>query len=210
MIKKNLKTLIVMSIATLLPIFAGLILWDKLPDQFPIHWNGAGEIDGWCGKPFGVFGLPLILLGLHWLTVLITQSDPKKQNQSDKILQLTFWIIPTLNIALSAFTYSAAMGKNVPVGTLSSLLIGVMFIIIGNYMPKCRQNYTIGIKLPWTLNSEENWNKTHRLSGWLWVMGGIFITFAGFFNLFWPIVISIVIMTATPFIYSYILHRKGI
>ena len=96
MIKKNLKTLIVTSILIVLPVLAGIILWDRLPEQMPTHWNAAGDIDGWTNKPFTVFGLPLILLAGQWLCVLGTLADPKKENHPTKILHLVLWIIPVL------------------------------------------------------------------------------------------------------------------
>ena len=70
MIKKNLKVLIITSIIILLPILAGVFLWDQLPEQIPAHWNASGEVDGWSSKPFTVFGMPLILLAFQWLCVL--------------------------------------------------------------------------------------------------------------------------------------------
>lgn len=210
MIKKNLKVLIITSLVILLPILVGVILWNQLPERIPSHWNMAGEIDDWSSKTFAVFGMPLILLAFQWLCACATSADPKKKNHSDKILHLVFWIIPVLNIVLSVFTYSAAMGKNVPIEMLMPILFGVMFIAIGNYLPKCRQNYTIGIKIPWTLNSEENWNRTHRLTGWVWVIGGLVVMVSGFFVGFWLFLAVTLVMVLVPFIYSYILHRKGV
>lgn len=210
MIKKNLKTLIITSVAILLPILAGIILWDKLPDQIPTHWNAQGEIDGWSSKTFAIFGLPLIMLAIQWLAVIVTCSDPKRNNHSEKILNFVLWIVPVLCILLSALMYSVAMGKDIPLEAITPALLGLLFIVIGNYMPKCKQNYTIGIKIPWTLNSEENWNKTHRFAGWLWVIGGIFIIATSLFSLIWISLPAIFIMTLIPMIYSYILHRKGI
>ena len=86
---------------------------------------------------------------------------------------------------------------------------GLMFIIVGNYLPKCKQNYTIGIKIPWTLNSEENWNKTHRFAGWLWTICGILIMLTGFLGSFWVFLPIALLMVIVPVVYSYILHRKG-
>ena len=83
MIKKNLKVLIITSIIILLPILAGVVLWDQLPDPMPTHWNAAGEIDGWSSKPFAVFVLPLILLAIQWLCMLGTAADPKKKNHPE-------------------------------------------------------------------------------------------------------------------------------
>ena len=210
MIKKNLKTLIITSVAILLPILVGIILWDKLPDQIPTHWNAQGEIDGWSSKTFAIFGLPLIMLAIQWLAVIVTCSDPKRNNHSEKILNFVFWIVPVLCILLSALMYSVAMGKDIPLEAITPALLGLLFIVIGNYMPKCKQNYTIGIKIPWTLNSEENWNKTHRFAGWLWVIGGIFIIATSLFSLIWISLPAIAILTLVPIIYSYILHKKGI
>ncbi|MBR2722213.1 MAG: SdpI family protein [Clostridia bacterium] len=210
MIKKHWMILTVTSVLTLLPIVAGLILWNQLPEQIPIHWNANGEIDGWAGKLFVVVLMPILMLGLHWLGMFVTFSDPKKQNHSGKLLQLVFWIIPILNVFLAAVTYSSAMGKGVRVEILVPVFLGLVFVVIGNYMPKCRQNYTIGIKVPWTLSSEENWNRTHRLSGWIWVIGGIFVMVSGFFGWIWVTLAAILPMALIPLVYSYILHRKGI
>ncbi len=210
MIKKHWKILLITSIIILLPILAGLALWDRLPERVPIHWNAQGEVDDWGSKAFFVFGMPSILLGFQWLCVLGTLADPKKTNHPDKILHLVFWIIPVLSILLSVLTYLAALGKDVQMEVVMPVFMGLVFVIIGNYLPKCKQNYTIGIKIPWTLNSEENWNRTHRFAGWLWVACGIVMMLTGFFGAFWVFFILVFVMVLPPFIYSYLLHRKGI
>ena len=210
MIKKNLKILIITSIIILLPMLAGLILWNQLPTEIPFHWNAAGEVDGWASKPVAVFVPSAAMLALQWLCVIVTSTDPKKQNHPQKVVHLVFWLIPLLTVVLSALVYATALGGSVRVEVLMPILLGVIFIAIGNYMPKCKQNYTIGIKIPWTLASEENWNRTHRLAGWIWVGGGVVMMLAGFFNLFWLTMVVIAIMVLIPFIYSYILHKKEI
>jgi uncharacterized membrane protein len=106
--------------------------------------------------------------------------------------------------------YVSALGVSVRVETLMPILLGLLFVAIGNYMPKCKQNYTIGIKIPWTLASEENWNRTHRLAGWVWVGGGVVMLLSGFLGIFWLTLVPAIIMVAVPLIYSYILHQKGI
>ena len=210
MIKKNLKTLIITSVVILLPILAGVILWNQLPDPMPSHWNASGEIDGWSSKPFTIFGLPLILLAAQWLCVLGTAADPKKNNHPEKILHLVLWIIPVLSVVMHTFVYLIALGYGVSMEVVMPVLIGVIFTIIGNYLPKCKQNYTIGIKIPWTLNNEENWNKTHRFAGWLWTVCGILIMLTGFFGGFWVFLPITLLMVLVPVLYSYLLHRKGL
>ena len=210
MIKKHWKILTITSIIILLPILAGLILWKQLPDQIPTHWNMAGEVDGWSSKPFFVFFFPSLLFVIHWVCLLGTSADPKKENHPAKVLNIVFWIVPGMSVLLHAITYATAFDKEVKVETIMSVIIGLTLAIVGNYLPKCKQNYTIGIKIPWTLNSEENWNKTHRFAGRIWVAGGLLIMLTGFFGgflLFFPIVLLMVIL---PLAYSYILHRKGI
>ena len=210
MIRKNWKVLVITSVITLLPILAGLLLWDRLPEQMPTHWNAAGEVDGWSSKPFAVFGLPLIMLAAQWLCTLGTGADPKKNNHPQKIVHLVLWIIPILSVVLHAVTYATALGKEVRMEMVMPVLMGLMFAIIGNYLPKCKQNYTIGIKIPWTLNSEENWNKTHRFAGRIWFVCGLAIMLTGFFGGFWIFLPIVLLMVAAPFIYSYVLYRKGV
>ena len=208
MIKKNLKLLIITSIVTLLPIVAGVLLWNQLPDPMPSHWNAAGEIDGWSSKPFAVFGLPWILVAAQWLCLLGTAADPKKKNHSDKMIHLVLWIVPVLSVVMHTFVYLIALGYGVRMEMVMPVCIGLIFVIIGNYMPKCKQNYTIGIKIPWTLDNEENWNKTHRFAGWIWLFGGVAImctTFVGGYKAFIAITLAMVLV---PVIYSYLLYRQ--
>ena len=210
MIKKNLKILIITSIVILLPMIAGIALWNQLPQEIPYHWNAAGEVDGWASKAMAVFGTPALMLAFQWLAVVATLTDPKKQNHSQKVLQLIFWFIPMLTVVLSAVIYATALGGKIRVEMIVPTLLGILFIAIGNYLPKCQQNYTIGIKIPWTLHSEENWNRTHRLAGYVWVAGGVVMTLSGFVNLFWLSLPAALCMALIPVVYSFILSRKGI
>lgn len=210
MIKKNLKVLIITSIIILLPMVAGLVLWNRLPDEVPFHWNAAGEVDGWASKAVAVFVPSAAMLALQWLCLLVTSADPKKQNHPKKVQVLVLWLIPVITVFISALMYVSALGVSVRVETLMPILLGLLFVAIGNYMPKCKQNYTIGIKIPWTLASEENWNRTHRLAGWVWVGGGVVMLLSGFLGIFWLTLVPAIIMVAVPLIYSYILHKKGI
>ena len=210
MIKKNLKVLIITSIIILLPILAGVILWDQLPDPMPTHWNAAGEVDGWSSKPFAVFGLPVVLVAAQWLCMLATSADPKKKNHPQKIIYLVLWIIPVMSVVMHTITYLSALGYGVRMEVVMPVFLGLIFTIIGNYLPKCKQNYTVGIKIPWTLNNEENWNKTHRLAGFLWTFGGVAIMLTGLLGSFWVFLLITLPMVLAPVIYSYVLHRRGL
>lgn len=208
MIKKNLKTLIITSIITLLPILAGLILWDKLPEQIATHFNAEGAADGLSSKAFAVFGLPVLLLVLHWICTLGTSADPKSKNHSNKVVTLVLWICPVISLLVGSVIYTYAMGLNIDVTLIMMLFFGVLFIVIGNYLPKCKQNYTIGIKISWTLNDEENWNYTHRISGKLWAAGGVIILLTAVFRQIWIFIVITALMVIIPFLCSYLFYRK--
>ena len=211
MIKKNKKKLILTSIIILLPIVIGLILWNKLPDKIPTHWNAAGEVDGWSSKAFAVFGLPGFLLAVHWLCLLGTNADPKKQNINGKVWSIVFWVCPVISVLGAVLMYGTALGMQFAVEKIIPSLVGITFIIIGNYLPKCKQSYTMGIKLPWTLNDEDNWNRTHRLGGKLWVVCGLVLIVSMVLPSSFIIAAFLVIITVAvlvPTVYSYLLFKK--
>ncbi len=211
MLKRNKTTLILSSLVVLLPILVGVLLWDALPAQMTTHWGADGVADGWSSRPFAVFALPLILLPIHLLCVFITGKDPKNKDQSGKLLGIMYWVIPVISLFSNAMVYAAAFGKQPDWENITFLLLGLTFLIIGNYLPKCKQNYTLGIKLKWTLENEENWNATHRFGGKVWVIGGIFFLF----GVFLPLeavpaatIILVTLMVLLPTLYSYSYHKK--
>ena len=168
----NKKLVVITSIIILLPILVSLCFWNQLPEQVPIHWNIHGEIDGYASRFVAVIVLPLVLFVLHFVCAFATMMDPKHKNISDKIWMLILSICPVLSILLMYMMVGSALGMEIDVNAILPVFLGVMFVVIGNYLPKCKQSYTVGIKIPWTLNSEENWNKTHRFAGPCWVEGG--------------------------------------
>ena len=210
MLKENKKTIILASIITILPIFVGLYFWNRLPEQMGTHFGVNGEVDGYSSKTFAVFGTPILLLAVEWFCAFMTANDPKKQNISPKLFKLILWIVPIVSLFIALFLYSYNLGFNINITNAAGIFVGLIFIIIGNILPKAKHNYTVGIKIPWTLANEENWNRTHHLAGYLWVIGGIITILLSFIDatkiisiLAMPIIIGIV-----PCIYSYILHVK--
>jgi len=208
--KKYKSTLILTSIITLLPILIGVLLWPQLPDSIATHFNFGNTADGWSSKVFAVFGLPVILLAVHWLSIVFMLNDPKKKNIGDKIFGLMLWVVPAISLITSVLIYCNALGYTLSTGLAANLLLGVLLIVIGNLLPKCKQSYTVGIKLPWTLSSEENWNRTHRLAGWIWVLGGAAYIVNAFFLSKWIFIPTIILMIGIPTAYSFVLYRKGV
>ena len=208
MFKQYKKTLILTSLIMLIPMIIGLLLWNQLPERVPSHWGINGEVDGWSSKTFTVFGLPALLIALQWVCVLASTADPKYKNYNPKMLKLVLWICPAISLIVNGMVYCAALGVEVPVETVMPLLVGAMFVVIGNWLPKCKQTYTMGIKLPWTYASEENWNATHRFGGKVWVSGGILTMITSLFGNFWILLVILVVMVIVPTVYSYLYYRN--
>ena len=209
--KENKGKFIISGIIILLPILVGILLWNKLPEVMATHWGVSGEADGFNSKAFVVFGMPLILFALHILSLYITRFGKSQLAQNKKTVALLFWLVPVVSVFVFAMIYAAALGKNVEVSFVGPLFAGLLFIVLGNYLPKVKQNYVIGIKIPWTLKDEENWNKTHRLSGKLWVAGGFVVLVGAFFNgkvAFALMLATLSVMVLVPVVYSYTLYKK--
>lgn len=202
------KTMIITSLITLLPLIPGLILWPKLPDTMPTHFGFDGEANGWSSKVTAVVGIPLFILIIQWICVFAVLNDPKNQKIGNKVVNLVFWICPLCSLICCFGAYSYSLGWNINVTDYVMFLLGAIFIIIGNYLPKCRQNYTVGIKLPWTLDDEENWNHTHRLAGKLWIAGGLVMIVNVFLRINWITFAVIVLMTVIPAVYSAVYHIR--
>ena len=210
-IKKHKKTLILTTILTLLPMVIGFIFWNKLPNKIATHFGSNGEPDGWSSKAVAVIGLPLLLTGVHLACFFITLADPKKQHIDPKLFKLILWLCPVVSWFGNGSTYAHALDVELNVTNIAMVLLGLMFIIIGNYLPKARQNYTVGIKLPWTLHDEENWNRTHRLAGKLWMVCGFLFVILAFFGLgaSWMAMTLAAVMVLVPTAYSFLYYLKN-
>ena len=211
MLKENRKTLIITSIITMIPAVIGAILWDRLPDVMATHFGFNDQPDGFGGKAFVVFAMPLIMLALLWAGAFITAHDPKKQNISGKMFSLVLWIVPAVSLIMAAVLYPYNLGYRMDMTFIMGIFLGLMFVIIGNYMPKARPNYTIGIRVPWTLSDEDNWNRTHRLAGFIWVAGGVLIIVLTLMGVMREGVIMLPIvagMVAVPVIYSLVIYLR--
>ncbi len=204
--------IIISTLACFIPLIAGLVLWNRLPDVIATHFNANGEADGFMSKPMAVTVLPAFIGAINLFALFVTGHDPRREGQSEKILKLVLWLCPVISVFTGFMIYSKALGNELNVNGIVNIMMGMLFTVIGNYLPKTRQSYTIGIKVPWTLDSEENWIRTHRMAGPLWMAGGILVMIFGFIPgiPFWAMMAVVLLMGAVPVIYSFILYRKGI
>lgn len=212
MLKKNKIIFIVSSAVILLPIVFGLFVWDRLPEQMAIHWNSEGVADDYASKAVAVFAMPCFLFVMQLLSVLVTGFDKKNKGQSEKVFQLVLLICPFLSCFLSVLIYAQALGRPMDVSAWMVGFIGILFVVLGNYLPKCKQNATIGIRIKWTLENEENWNATHRLAGKVWVVGGFLQTVVCLLvpteAVFAVFMTGTLLLVLIPMLYSYQLHKK--
>lgn len=195
-------------VLTVIPIIYLLINWSSLPDQVPIHFDIDGDPNGYGSKLLYIF-LPI---GLYLLMLVLPYIDPRKKNYEifgstyfklRVILCLFFGIIDTIIV------YNTLHGIE-KMGLLMPISVFLLFTLLGNYMGNFRPNYFVGIKVPWTLNNDVVWTRTHKMAGKLWFWGGLI----GIASLFFvknfalvmlPIIIFIIVV---PIIYSYIIYQK--
>lgn len=210
--KEHKGKLILTSLLVLLPLAAGLLLWNRLPAQLPMHWNAAGEVDGWGSRWMVVCLLPLFLLLIHWICVVACFIDPKNKGQNRKALGLVLWVCPAVSLLAGFMSFSSALGMGLRIEKLVLIFLGLLFIIIGNYLPKCKQNYTIGIRVMWALDDEENWTATHRFASRLWVGCGVVILLLAFLPWgaagLWISLGLVLLASLASVLYSYIFYRK--
>ena len=190
MLREHKGKLIVSSLIILLPMVTNSLWWGT--------W----------------FWLPLLMLILQWAGVFITFYDQKNRNQSRKAMGLVIWLVPVISLFTGALAATVHMGAQaVSVVTLLTFFsMGLIFVLCGNYMPKFRQNRTIGIKIKWALEDEENWNATHRFSGKVWVIGGLLCMACALIPdpafAFIPFLLIVVIVAILPCGYSYWFYRQ--
>lgn len=191
----------------------GVLVYPHLADQAPIHWNVYGQPDNFAHKSLAVFLFPLTTVGLYGLLLVVPLLDPRRDNYARfagvyRLLRSGMVLIFT---GIYLATLAAGLGYQFDIGMMVKGLVALLFILIGNMMGQVRHNYFVGIKVPWTLASEEVWRKTHRLAGRMWVVGGIICLVTAFVpGVFGAVVFfgAVLVMTVVPMVYSYIIYRQ--
>ena len=210
--KKLSKANLLIWICHIVALIVLLAIYPKWPRIIPMHWGIDGNIDGYGGKG-SLFVLYAVGVGGTFLFDFARKIDPKSKNYDKfnrpyEIFKLVFAIFMD---GLVLVTARSRFNKNLRVSQIVVVAVGVMIAVIGNYMPKFKYNYTMGIKTPWTLASETVWEKTHRKAGALWVCGGIGIALSSFLKpkySFALVMIITVVISAIPMVYSYFEFKR--
>jgi len=206
------KELPILAIVTLPFIYLAYI-WNELPSEVPMHWNIKGEIDRYGDKSELIIIPFLLPLLVYIIFLVIPKIDPKnKLNKMGNKLQTIKFFLTTFMSILALFIIYTAKNQSFTNPNYIIFLIGILFIILGNYFKTIKPNYFIGIRIPWTLENESVWKKTHKLGGKLWFVGGIIVVLSSLvlgkqpnFTLF---LIITGIISIIPIVYSYIVFKN--
>jgi uncharacterized membrane protein len=212
-IKPTIKTELLSLFLILISIIASLYFFSHFPERVPIHWNISGQPDNWGSPIIAAFLFPAIILGMYLLFLFMPLLDPKKERYDQ--FRNVYHIFKNILVAFMAIVYFAtslnALGYNIPIGVVVPIMVGLLFIVMGNYMSKIKSNWFVGIRTPWTLSSEEVWNKTHRWGGKLFIIAGLLMASEAFLPVAWrmPVFILVIALAVLGTIGgSYIIYLK--
>lgn len=196
-----------------LDLAAALYVYPYLPDKVPIHWNAAGQSDGWGSAFAGSFLLPFTAVGVYLLLTFLPLIDPRRANYDNFLNTYRFIKISIILffVAVHLVTLASVFGWPVPVNQVVVVLVSVLFIMLGSIMGRIKQTYLVGIKTPWTLMDEGVWDRTHRFGGRVWMAAGALGMFGGILGgtvgyvIFFAVLAAVILL---PVVYSYLDFRK--
>ena len=206
-------TTILVLIMIAVAVIAGLLVWDQLPEQMASHWNSNDQVDGYMPKFWGVFLMPLIILGMLALFIVVPGIDPLKANiaQFRGAFNLFIVLISAFMLYMHGLTLAWSLGyQDFNMSAAMLPFLGVVFIFIGYMLRQAKRNFFIGIRTPWTLSSDTVWDKTHQLGSILFMASGVLAIIGSFFGgmtAFWLFFVPLMTSTVVLMVYSYILYR---
>lgn len=209
--KFNFKQLALSTALCLLPILMGLFVYQDLPDSVVVHWGVDNQPDGWAPRAVAVFLLPMLMAVINAVFHLGLYLDSGRLCSAKALRAFCQWFVPALGLIMAPITLLSALNKldgNEAVPLVCQLIVGLAMVVVGNYLPKSRPNFLVGIRLPWTIKSEENWKKTHHLAGFLWVIFGILFLVFAFMRLPWVAILLLALAAVIPCVYSFLLWKK--
>lgn len=192
---------------------ASAVVFPRLPETMPTHWDLSGRPDGWSNRMWGAWVLPIFLLVMWGLVQILPRIDPRGSNYAKfgGTFEVIIGSIMLFTLVLHIVVLGASLGYPIQMQRVIPIGVGVLLIIIGNLLPRTRSNWFLGIRTPWTLSSDRVWEKTHRFGGRMFVAGGILIIVAGFLWAEWAHKVLFAVMAVVAFsvlIYSYLEWKR--
>lgn len=194
----------------LILIIFNILFYDKMPAELPTHWNFHGEVDKYSSRFDAMVLTPGVLVIMNAVLLFMLDNDPRNKKQNNFVMIISKLTMPAIMLLSYTMTIMAGLGRELNVSVIIPVFVGLLLIAIGNYLPKIKRNYTMGIKLPWTLNSDENWRRTHRLGGICIVIIGLSLILSVFLKSEIVFLVPLILGGIIPAIYSYYLYTKGI
>lgn len=214
------RTLIALAVLCILSFLGHLALLPQLPDMVPTHWDAAGDVDGWSSR-LSTLGLDILPLGLLLLFHMLPGMDPRGRAY-ERMGSFYTGFVAVFTLFMIGMTWTTELvvfgimpQDGSPIGIIVGTSLGLGLILLGNYLPKVKPNYTFGCKTPWALDSDQNWRLTHRFGGMAMVVAGIAVAISGLFSKQLGgaapaiLLIAVIGSSASIYLYSYLVFRHG-
>lgn len=200
-------------IILIVPFFVSAYYWNDLPEEVPTHFNLRGEADDWGPKWMAAYLFPALGIGIYLLILLVPLIDPKKKIESaQKPVAAIRMFTSIFMVGIYAFIMAASLGSIINFSSYILVGVGVLILIVGNYMNSIKPNYFIGVRTPWTLENPEVWKRTHRLSSKIWIAGGLLLMLSPIvpeiIRFEYLIYIIVGVLAGIPLVYSYVIYKK--
>lgn len=202
------------ALLVLLGVLLSVAVYPRLPQTMATHWNAQGNPDGWMPRPFGAFFAPGLMLVLWGVLRGVRRVDPRQESYArfDDAYETIVAAVLVLVLGTHVVIIASALGYRVPIGRVVPALVGALFVVIGNVMPRLRPNWWFGVRTPWTLSNDRVWARTHRLAGFSMAGAGLVMIGAA---LLLPPAVGLPVMIAAvvaaviaPAVYSYLSWRR--
>ena len=201
--------LVIAAVAVAVSLWA----YPQLPPTVATHWNVRGVADGFSSRLVAVSIMPLVIVVMTGLFNVLPRLDPRRDNYAKFIG--TYWLIANTVILFILVAHgliiASGLGYSVKIDRLMPIGVGLLFVVLGNYLTRVEPNWFVGIRTPWTLSSDTVWRKTHRTGGWLMVLAGLVVASGAFLphGAFLPLfVVVILVMAVIPIVQSYVLWKR--
>ena len=193
-------------------VIVSMIVYPRLPDQVPTHWDWQGQVNDWQSRPLAVAFLPMLALVIWGAMRALPSIDPRRANYSkfqptyDFVIGATVTMMALIHLAVLA----SALGAPVPIHRVIPIAVGLVLVAIGNQLPRARSNWWFGVRTPWTLSNDRVWERTHRVAGYLMTAcGAVMIIGAFMFDFIGPLVLVCVVGSVIgSVIFSYLAWRQ--
>ena len=202
------------ALLVLLGVLLSAAVYTRLPETMAVHWNVRGKADGWMPRPAAAFFAPALMLALWAVLRGVRHLDPRQESYArfDDAYETIVAAVLVLVLATHGITIAAALGYRVPIGKLVPALVGALFVVVGNVMPRLRPNWWFGVRTPWTLSNDRVWTRTHRLAGFSMAAAGIVLILAALAlppTMGLPVMLAAVVAAViAPTLYSYLSWRR--